>query len=170
MKTVNLSTRSTLSGTKDFIAVGTTVFRAEDLAARGGVCSLVSSDLAIHYSHFVLNQIYIFEVIPVVAHPSTPLLDHQLKLLFFEDTKSVVANVCDIDGYLVMSMGQKLYVRALEQDEVLLAVAFIDVGVHVTSLQSMKNFLLIGDALQSVTLVAFQVWVLLFLDLVRVLM
>ena len=56
-----------------------------------------------------------------------------------------------------MSMGQKLYARAFEQDEVLLAVGFLDVGVHVTSLQSMKNFLLIGDALQSVTLVAFQV-------------
>lgn len=68
-----------------------------------------------------------------------------------------MGNVCDLDGYLVMSMGQKLYVRALEQDEVLLAVGFLDVGVHVTSLQSMKNFLLIGDALQSVTLVAFQV-------------
>lgn len=71
----------------------------------------------------------------------------------------MVGNVCDIDGYLVMSMGQKLYVRAFEQDEVLLAVGFLDVGVHVTSLQSMKNFLLIGDALQSVTLVAFQVCV-----------
>jgi hypothetical protein len=56
-----------------------------------------------------------------------------------------------------MTMGQKLYARAFEQDEVLLAVGFLDVGVHVTSLQSMKNFLLIGDALQSVTLVAFQV-------------
>lgn len=89
--------------------------------------------------------------------PSRPLHDHQLKLLFFEDTKSVVGNVTDIDGYLVMSMGQKLYVRAFEQDEVLLAVGFLDVGVHVTSLESMKNFLLIGDALKSVTLVAFQV-------------
>ena len=96
-------------------------------------------------------------MIKVVAHPDTPTHDHELKLLTFEDTKSVVGNVCDIDGYLVMSMGQKLYVRAFEQDEVLIAVGFLDVGVHVTSLQAMKNFLLIGDALQSVTLVAFQV-------------
>lgn len=102
-------------------------------------------------------QIYIFEVVKIVPSNDTPLFNHKLKLLFFEDTKSVVGNVCDIDGYLVMSMGQKLYVRVLQQDEVLLAVGFLDVGVHVTSLQSMKNFLLIGDALQSVTLVAFQV-------------
>jgi cleavage and polyadenylation specificity factor subunit 1 len=37
LKTVSLATRSTKSGRKDFIAVGTTVYRAEDLAARGGV-------------------------------------------------------------------------------------------------------------------------------------
>lgn len=37
VKSVSLATRSTVSGRKDFIAVGTTVYRAEDLAARGGV-------------------------------------------------------------------------------------------------------------------------------------
>ncbi|SCZ90977.1 BZ3500_MvSof-1268-A1-R1_Chr1-3g02440 [Microbotryum saponariae] len=55
-----------------------------------------------------------------------------------------------------MSMEQKLYARALEPDEVFIAVEFLDVGVHVTSLTATKNFLLIGDALQSVTLLAFQ--------------
>lgn len=157
LKAVSLATRSTVSGRKDFIAVGTTVYRAEDLAARGGVSrapSIHRRDLA----DLVCSlQIYLFEVIKVNPDPSTPHVDHQLKLLFFEDTKSVVGNLCDINGHLIMSMGQKLYARAFEQDEVLLAVGFLDVGVHVTSLQSMKNFLLIGDALQSVTLVAFQV-------------
>lgn len=37
IKAVSLATKSTATGRKDFIAVGTTVFRAEDLAARGGV-------------------------------------------------------------------------------------------------------------------------------------
>ncbi|KAM0749012.1 hypothetical protein T439DRAFT_382097 [Meredithblackwellia eburnea MCA 4105] len=136
VKSVTLSTRSTPSGKKDFVCVGTTVHRAEDLAARGGL--------------------YLFEVIRILAHPETPHLDHKLRLLSFEDTKSVVGNVCDINGFLVMSMGQKLYIRAFELDETLIAVGFLDVGVHVTSLQSLKNFILIGDALQSVTLVAFQ--------------
>lgn len=97
-----------------------------------------------------------FEIVKVVPDPATPTHDHRLKLLSFEDTKSVVGQVCDCDGYLVLSMGQKLYVRAFEQDEVLIAVGFLDVGVHVTSLQSLKNFILIGDALQSVTFVVFQ--------------
>ncbi|GAA5925405.1 hypothetical protein JCM1841_002835 [Sporobolomyces salmonicolor] len=136
VKSVSLASKSTAAGVRDFIAVGTTVYRGEDLAARGGI--------------------YIFEVVPINAHPATPRLDHQLRLRFFEDTKSVVGNICDLNGYLFLSMGQKLYARAFEQDEVLLAVGFLDVGVHVTSLQAMKNFLLIGDAMQSVALVAFQ--------------
>lgn len=91
------------------------------------------------------------------AHPSSPKEDHVLRLLFFEDCRAVVSNVCDLNGYLFLSMGQKLYGRAFEQDEFLLSVGFLDVGVHVTSLQAMKNFLLIGDAVQSLALVAFQV-------------
>jgi hypothetical protein len=37
VKSVSLATRSKASGRKEFIAVGTTVYRAEDLAGRGGV-------------------------------------------------------------------------------------------------------------------------------------
>ncbi|GAA5945459.1 hypothetical protein JCM10213_005995, partial [Rhodosporidiobolus nylandii] len=136
LKTVSLASASTATGQRDFIAVGTAVYRGEDLATRGGL--------------------YLFELIRVNPHPSTPHLDHQLRQLFFEDTKAVVNSVCDLNGYLFLSMGQKLYARAFEQDEFLLSVGFLDVGVHVTSLQAMKNFLLIGDAVQSVALVAFQ--------------
>ncbi|GAA5859437.1 hypothetical protein JCM8547_006821 [Rhodosporidiobolus lusitaniae] len=136
LKSVSLASRSRASGQRDFIAVGTAVYRGEDLATRGGL--------------------YVFELVKVNAHPSSPQQDHVLKLLFSEDTKAVVSNVCDLNGYLFLSMGQKLYARAFEQDEFLLSVGFLDVGVHVTSLQAMKNFLLIGDAAQSAALVAFQ--------------
>ncbi|BGP33959.1 mRNA cleavage and polyadenylation factor subunit [Rhodotorula toruloides] len=136
MKSVSLASKSTRTGTRDFIAVGTAVHRAEDLATRGGI--------------------YVFEVVQINPHPATPHLDHQLRLLFFEDAKAAVNNVCDLNGYLFLSMGQKLYARAFEQDEFLLAVGFLDVGVHVTSLTALKNFLLIGDEQQSISLVAFQ--------------
>lgn len=43
LRTVSLATKSTATGRKDYIAVGTTVYRAEDLAARGGVRTLVPS-------------------------------------------------------------------------------------------------------------------------------
>ncbi|GAA5885680.1 hypothetical protein JCM16303_003111 [Sporobolomyces ruberrimus] len=136
VKTVSLHSKSRASGMRDFIAVGTTTYRGEDLAAKGGI--------------------YIFEVVQIVPDPSAPRRDHILKLRFFEDTKSIVGNICDLNGYLFLSMGQKLYARAFEQDEVLIAVGFLDLGVHVTSLTALKNFLLIGDAMQSVALVAFQ--------------
>jgi hypothetical protein len=42
-------------------------------------------------------------------------------------------------------------------DERLVGVAFLDVGVYVTTLQSVKNLLIIGDAAKSIWFVAFQV-------------
>jgi cleavage and polyadenylation specificity factor subunit 1 len=48
-------------------------------------------------------------------------------------------------------------VRAFDSDERLVGVAFMDVGVYVTSLRALKNLLLIGDAVKSVWFVAFQV-------------
>lgn len=51
----------------------------------------------------------------------------------------------------------QIFIRALDLDERLVGVAFLDVGVYVTSLRAMKNLLLIGDAVKSVTFVAFQV-------------
>jgi len=50
-----------------------------------------------------------------------------------------------------------VFVRAFDSDERLVGVAFMDVGVYVTSLRTMKNLLLVGDAVKSVMFVAFQV-------------
>jgi cleavage and polyadenylation specificity factor subunit 1 len=51
----------------------------------------------------------------------------------------------------------RFFVCALDLDEHLVGIAFLDVGVCITSLRSMKNLLLIRDAMKSVWLVAFQV-------------
>ena len=51
----------------------------------------------------------------------------------------------------------QVFVRAFDMDERLVGVAFLDVGVYVTSLRSLKNVLLVGDAVKSVWLIAFQV-------------
>ncbi|KAM0789430.1 hypothetical protein ACM66B_000255 [Microbotryomycetes sp. NB124-2] len=136
LKTVSLATRSTETRRKDFIAVGTAVYRGEDLSTRGGI--------------------YLFEVIKTNPEPEAAGRTHQLKLRTFEDAKSAVSNVCDINGHLILSLGQKLYARAFEQDEVLINVGFLDIGMHVASMQSMKNFLLLGDIMKSVSLIAFQ--------------
>ncbi|KAK7451137.1 mRNA cleavage and polyadenylation factor subunit [Stygiomarasmius scandens] len=134
---VNLETSSTETGNKQFIAVGTTINRGEDLAAKGAT--------------------YIFEIVEVVPDPSlAPNRWYKLRLRCRDDAKGPVTALCAFDGYLVSSMGQKIFVRALDLDERLVGVAFMDVGVYVTSLRTIKNLLLVGDAVKSVSFVAFQ--------------
>ncbi|TFY75914.1 hypothetical protein EWM64_g8097, partial [Hericium alpestre] len=129
---VPLETQSTESGQKNFIAVGTTINRGEDLAVKGAI-------------------------VEVVPDPSSGVKRwFKLRMRCKDDAKGPVTALCGIDGYLVSSMGQKIFVRALDMDERLVGVAFLDVGVYVTSLRAMKNLLLIGDAVKSVWLVAFQ--------------
>lgn len=53
-------------------------------------------------------------------------------------------------------MGQKIFVRAFDLNERLVGVAFLDVGVYITSLRAVKNLFVIGDAVKSVWVVAFQ--------------
>jgi len=61
-----------------------------------------------------------------------------------------------MNGYLISSMGQKIFVRGFDLEERLVGVAFLDVGVFVTSLRTMKNLLLVGDALKGTWFVGFQ--------------
>ncbi|CCL98048.1 uncharacterized protein FIBRA_00042 [Fibroporia radiculosa] len=134
---ITLETMSTETGTKDFIAVGTTINRGEDLAVKGAV--------------------YIFEIVEVVPDTNSGLKRlYRLKLQCRDDAKGPVTALCGMDNYLVSSMGQKIFVRAFDLDERLVGVAFLDVGVFVTSLRSVKNLLVIGDAVKSVWFVAFQ--------------
>ncbi|KAJ7481615.1 CPSF A subunit region-domain-containing protein [Mycena latifolia] len=136
MACVTLETSSTESGSKEFIAVGTTINRGEDLAAKGST--------------------YVFEIVEVVPDPAlAPKRCYKLRLRFRDDPKGPVTAVCGFNGYLVSSMGQKIFVRAFDDDR-LVGVAFLDVGVYVTSLQTLKNLLLIGDAVKSIMFVAFQ--------------
>ncbi|TFK39321.1 CPSF A subunit region-domain-containing protein [Crucibulum laeve] len=137
MACVTLETTSTETGSKEFIAVGTTIDRGEDLAAKGAT--------------------YIFEIVEVVPDPAiAPKRWYKLRLRCRDDAKGPVTAVCGFNGYLVSSMGQKIFVRAFDSDERLVGVAFMDVGVYVTSLRTLKNLLLIGDAVKSVYFVAFQ--------------
>ncbi|EGO29249.1 hypothetical protein SERLADRAFT_445076 [Serpula lacrymans var. lacrymans S7.9] len=137
LECVTLETLSTETGSKDFIAVGTSIDRGEDLAVKGAT--------------------YLFEIVEVVPDYSQNLKRwYKLKLLARDDAKGPVTALCGINGYLVSSMGQKIFIRAFDMDERLVGVAFLDVGVYVTSLRVVKNFLLIGDAVKSIWFVAFQ--------------
>lgn len=56
-----------------------------------------------------------------------------------------------------MLLVPQIFVRAFDSDERLVGVAFLDVGVYVTSLRTLNNLLLVSDAVKSVWFVAFQV-------------
>ncbi|QRV81748.1 cleavage and polyadenylation specificity factor protein [Ceratobasidium sp. AG-Ba] len=136
VESVPLETLSTEKGLKDYIVVGTTISRGEDLAVKGAT--------------------YVFEVVEVVPEPGAKNRPYKLRLLCREDSKGAVTALCGMNGYLVSSMGQKIFIRAFDLDEKLTGVAFMDVGVYVTSLRPLKNLLLIGDMVKSVWFAAFQ--------------
>ncbi|CED82389.1 mRNA cleavage and polyadenylation factor II complex, subunit CFT1 (CPSF subunit) [Phaffia rhodozyma] len=136
LSSVNLETKSCPSGRKDYIAVGTGISRGEDLAERGAT--------------------YIFEVAEIVADPARPQHQHRLKLLCRDDSKGAVTAVAEINGYLVSSMAQKLFVKAFDFEDRLLGLAFLDVSIYVTIISTFKNIIMIGDAVRSISLLAFQ--------------
>lgn len=87
-ESVSLETLSAERGQKDFIVVGTTIYRGEDLAVKGAT--------------------YIFEVVEVVREPGSLKRRDKLKLLCRDESKGPVTAVCGMNGYLVSSMGQKV--------------------------------------------------------------
>ncbi|KAF8324281.1 CPSF A subunit region-domain-containing protein [Cantharellus anzutake] len=135
LECVVLESASSPSGYKRFIVAGTAMDRGEDLATRGAV--------------------YIFEIVGVV--PQTDGSGrYVLRLRCRDESKGPVTAICGINGYLVSSMGQKIFVRGFDLDERLVGVAFLDAGTYITSLRSLKNFILIGDALKGTWLAGFQ--------------
>ncbi|KAI9608185.1 hypothetical protein KEM48_003453 [Puccinia striiformis f. sp. tritici PST-130] len=110
--------------------------QSEDLAARGGI--------------------YVFEIIQVNRAERHHEYNRALRLRYYEETKACVTAVDAINGYFLHSMGQKLYAKCFEQDERLLAVGFLDIKPYATCLRIFKNFILLGDAVKGITLVAFQ--------------
>lgn len=134
---VTLETQSNEAGLKEFIAVATTIDRGEDLAVKGAI--------------------YIFDIVEVVPDVGAPSeRRYKLRLCCRDEAKGPVTALCGINGYLVSSMGQKIFIRAFDLDERLVGVAFLDVGVYVTSLRSVKNFIVMGDAVKSVWFLGFQ--------------
>ena len=105
MSSVPLETASTESGTKDFIVVGTTIDRGEDLAVKGAVSVLRN----LLENHIQFEQTYIFEIVEVVPDPNIPPQRwYKLRLRCRDEAKGPVTAVCGFSGYVVSSMGQKV--------------------------------------------------------------
>ncbi|KAL7332399.1 mRNA cleavage and polyadenylation factor subunit [Mucor circinelloides] len=131
-----LESKQTSTGRKHFMVVGTGVLRGEDTTMRG--------------------SIRIFDIIEVVPEPNNPQTNHKFKHLHTEDVKGAVTAMCNVSGHLASCIGSKVIVWSLEDDESLVGVAFIDVQIYVTSMSSIKNFILLGDAQKSIWFLGFQ--------------
>jgi len=125
------------SGRRAYIAAGTTMAFGEDRTARG--------------------HMYVWEVAESVpAAGAAPGDAMRLRLLCHEEMRAPVTALCDMSGFLVAAVGGRLLVRSLEFSEWLVTVAFLDTGVYTTSLQRVKNFVLLTDYERSAYWIAVQ--------------
>ena len=93
MQSVTLESPSTLTGFRDFIAVGTGFDLAEDRATRG--------------------NLYIFEVCETVRAPGE-LGGFKLKMRYKDPARNPVSAVANINGYLLNSNGPKVSWRVCQ--------------------------------------------------------
>ena len=118
------------SGRRSFVTVGTVISHGEDRTAKGFM--------------------YVFDIVQVVSGAL------RLRLLCAEEMRAPVTTLHDLNGFLVACVGQKLLVRSWEWSEWLVTVAFLDLGMYATSVQRVKNFLLVTDVQQGAYFCAFQ--------------
>lgn len=135
-ETVSLLSPSADGTYKDFIGVGTCINRGEDVAIKGAM--------------------YLFEIAELIPSSKDSGNHYKLKMLMREETKGAVSAITSCSGYFVVAVGQKVLIRALEINERLISVAFYDAGTYIVSLEVLKNFILVGDQVKSVTFLAFQ--------------
>lgn len=102
---------------------------------------------------------YLFEIAELIPSSKDSGNNYKLKMLMREETKGAVSAITSCSGYFVVAVGQKVLIRALEINERLISVAFYDAGTYIVSLEVLKNFILVGDQVKSITFLAFQVCV-----------
>jgi cleavage and polyadenylation specificity factor subunit 1 len=133
---VTLENHASSTGYKSYIAVGTAMALGEDIAVKG--------------------SIYMFEVITVVPDPTDPQTNHKLKLVYREEVKGAVTCIGCMKGFLVTTVNKQIIVRTFEDNEHLNGIAFIDAQILPTTLNIVKNFVLLGDFTKSVWFIGFQ--------------
>ena len=131
-----LDTRDRRSARRAFVVVGTTTQYGEDRIAKG--------------------HMYVFDVVD--ATPYDPAVRDTMRLVLVcrEEMRAPVTALSSLNGYLVAAVGQKLLVRSLEFTEWLVTIAFLETAFCTTSIQRVKNFLLLTDYHRSASFVAFQ--------------
>ena len=135
MKHLYLSSEGMHSGQRGYIVCGTAYCYGEDITPRGFV--------------------RIYDVIEVIPEPGQPLTKNKIKSVYEKEQKGAITAIAAVAGFLVAAVGQKVYVFELKNKE-LFGMAFIDSQIYIHQLVSLKNFILVGDAMNSVDLLMYQ--------------
>ncbi|ODQ63227.1 hypothetical protein NADFUDRAFT_84410 [Nadsonia fulvescens var. elongata DSM 6958] len=136
VKSMKLEVSEQSKRTKEVIVFGTGFYRGEDLATKG--------------------EFYIYEIIEVVPEPGKPETNRKFKLIHRERVKGAVTTLCEVAGHLLVAQGPKVVVRNLQEDNSVSPVAFLDMSMYVIEAKSMKNMLMLGDAMNSISFVGFE--------------
>lgn len=134
-KNVSLTCEGTRSGLKEYICVGTNYNYGEDITSRG--------------------RILLYDIIAVVPEPGKPLTRFRLKEIYVKEQKGPVLSISYVAGFLITAVGQKIYLFQLKDND-LVGVAFMDTTIYVHDMVSIKNYILIADVYQSVSVLRFQ--------------
>lgn len=134
-KNVSLTCEGTRSGLKEYICVGTNFGYSEEITSRG--------------------RILLYDIIAVVPEPGKPLTRFRLKEVYAKEQKGPVSSISYVAGFLITAVGQKIYLWQLKDND-LVGVAFMDTTIYIHDMVSIKNYILVADVYQSVSVLRFQ--------------
>lgn len=135
LKLVSLPYEGHSSGFRSYLATSTINCYTEDVNSRG--------------------RIIILDVVETVPDPDKPLTNIKIKIILEKEQKGPVTCLESVEGYLIGCIGQKVFIWEYQNNE-LIGKAFIDTHFYIHKMVALKNFVLVADIHQSLTLIRFQ--------------